>query len=131
MALKKTIALPTGVSGTYFRLVGFRWDRDQREASAQFALFKDAATAATKGARPLVPIAAKLRLYREAFDAYLSPAALNAARKDVVAQLYQAARETSQAYEERAAVDPKRATDPRAHVISDFGKGVFADAQDA
>ncbi|MES2692673.1 MAG: hypothetical protein V4773_04310 [Verrucomicrobiota bacterium] len=122
MAFIKSIALPTGVSGDYWRMVGFKWERGSREASAHFSLFKDAATAAA--GQPLVPIAAKLRLYGDKFDDYLSPTALAAAEQDVVAQLYQAAKDTCEAYAEG---EPPT-TDPQAHVICDYGKGVFADA---
>lgn len=122
MALQKTIALPSGVSANYFRIVGFRWDRNAREASALFALFLNAATAVA--GRPLVPIAVKLRLNDAGFDAYLSPAALAASEQDVVAQLYAAAREACEAY----AAD--ETSELGACIACDFGKGVFADAVD-
>jgi hypothetical protein len=122
MALIKSIALPTGVTAEYFRLVGFRWDRNAREASAQFALYKDAATAAA--GQPLVPVAAKLRLERLSFDEYLSPSALSAADDDVVAQLYNAAKDACDEFADNEVMNPA------AHVVSDLGQGVFADAQD-
>ncbi len=121
MAFQKTLALPTGVSGDYFRITAFRWDRAAREASAQFALYKDAATAAA--GQPLVPIIAKLRLSGPNFDAYLGPAALVAAEDDVLGQLYQAAKDACDAYAETPVVDAT------AQVICDFGAGVLADAE--
>lgn len=125
MAFIKSINLPTGVQGEYWRVVSFKWERGLRELSAHFALFKDAAVAAS--GQPIIPIAAKLRLYGEAFDAYLSPAALAEADVDVVGQLYKAARDVCQAYVEGT----PPTTDVQAHVVCDFGKGVFADAVDA
>lgn len=122
MALIKSLSLPTGVTAEYFRIVAFNWDRSAREASAHFALYKDAATAAS--GQPLVPIAAKLRLYGAKFDEYLGPAALASSGDDVVAQLYTAAKETCEAY----VVD--EVTNPLAHIICDQGRGVFADATD-
>ena len=124
MALQKTLALPTGVSGDYFRMVAFAWDRGARKASAHFALYKDAATAAA-GA-PLVPIVAKLRLSEGQFDAYLAPAALAAAEADVVGQLYRAAKEVSVAYGEEP-TEPQ----PGVEFRSDYGRDLFADAVDA
>lgn len=123
MALKKTIALPTGVSGNYFRIVGFRWDRHAREASALFALFKDAATAAKADGVPLVPIAAKLRLSGDKFDAYVGPAALAATKRDVVGQLYAAAAEASVEFTRTGLKDA------RVQLVSDYGKGLFAGAE--
>jgi hypothetical protein len=122
MALEKTINLPSGVSGNYHRMVAFTWERGTRQASAHFALYKDAATAIA--GEPLRPIVAKLRLSGEKFDEYLSAAALAAADGDVVAQLYLAARAVSAAY----AAEP--ATEMAAHMVSDFGRDVYADAED-
>ncbi len=124
MAFQKTLALPTGVSGDYFRITAFRWDRAIKEASAQFALFKDAATAVA--GQPLVPVVAKLRLSGAEFDAYLGPAALAAADSDVLAQLYQAAKDACDAYAE--AEEPE--VNPAHQFICDYGAGVLADATD-
>ncbi|MCX6952734.1 MAG: hypothetical protein NTV51_11300 [Verrucomicrobia bacterium] len=122
MAFQKTLALPTGVSGDYFRITSFRWDRNgAREASAAFALFKDAATAVA--GQPLVPIVAKLRLSGTGFDDYLSPSALAAAEGDVIAQLYLAAKDACDAYAADGEVNLE------AQVICDYGAGVFADAE--
>lgn len=122
MAFQKTLALPTGVSGDYFRMTAFRWDRTTKEASAQFALFLNEATA-TAGGQPLVPVVAKLRLSGEGFDTYLGPDVLESSEGDVIAQLYTAAKASSDAY----AAEPE--VDARAQVICDYGAGVFADAE--
>jgi hypothetical protein len=108
MAFQINISLASGVSGNYVRVSQFRWDRATKEASALFALYKDAANAAT--GQPLVPIVAKLRLHGAKFDTYLSPAALAESDNDAVAQLYVAAK-----------AEP---------VISDHGATIFADAID-
>ena len=89
MALKKTIALPSGISGDYIRLTAFRWDRSTTEATANFALYLDAAHA-QDGSDYLVPVIAKLRLSGAKFTQYLSAAAL--ADHQVAEQLYAAAK---------------------------------------
>ena len=89
MALQKTIALPSGVSGNYIRLTSYRYDRSTLEASAIFALYLDAAHA-QDGADYLVPVIAKLRLSGAKFTEYLGAAAL--ADHQVAAQLYVAAK---------------------------------------
>lgn len=89
MALQKTIALPSGVSGNYIRLTCYRWDRASQEASAVFALYLDAAHAAA-GAEYLVPVIAKLRLSGAKFSEYLGAAALE--DHQVAEQLYEAAK---------------------------------------
>ncbi|MBI5689235.1 MAG: hypothetical protein HZC55_04000 [Verrucomicrobia bacterium] len=122
MAFQKNIALPTGVAGDYFRIAAFRWDRAAREASALFALYKDAATAAA--GQPLQPMAAKLRLTGAQFDTYLGPGALAAAADDVLAQLYAAAREISEARHETG--EPVAG----AQIVSDHGSDLFWDATD-
>jgi len=90
MALQKTIALPSGVSGNYIRLTSYRWDRSTLEASAIFALYLDAAHAQA-GADYLVPVIAKLRLSGDKFTQYLGSTAL--ADHQVAAQLYEAAKD--------------------------------------
>lgn len=124
MALVKSISLPTGVTAEYFRMVAFSWDRSTREASAHFALFKDAATAAN--GQPLVPVVAKLRLSAGKFDEYLSTGAMAAASGDVVAQLYLAAKAICAAY----AVDPDT-EQGTGYLVSDYGRDLFDDAEDA
>jgi len=89
MALQKTIALPSGISGNYIRLTSYRYDRSTLEASAIFALYLDAAHAQA-GADYLVPVIAKLRLSGAKFTQYLGAAAL--ADHQVIAQLYVAAK---------------------------------------
>jgi len=89
MALQKTIALPSGISGNYIRLTSYRWDRSTLEASAIFALYLDAAHAQA-GADFLVPVISKLRLSGATFTRYLGAAAL--ADHQVAAQLYEAAK---------------------------------------
>ena len=89
MALQKTIALPSGVSGNYIRLTCYRWDRSSLEASAVFALYLDQAHAEA-GAEYLVPVIAKMRLSGAKFTEYLGAAAL--ADNQVAAQLYEAAK---------------------------------------
>ena len=89
MALQKTIALPSGVSGNYIRLTSYRWDRSTLEASAIFALYLDAAHA-SGGSEYLVPVIAKLRLSGAKFTEYLGSAAL--AENEIAAQLYAAAK---------------------------------------
>ena len=124
MALQKTIALPSNVSGNYLRIVAFQWDRASRTASAHFYLYKDAATAALVGSQPIwQPIAAKLRLSGDDFDAYLGPAAL-AGAEDVLGQLYTAAKAISL---ERHTTGETRI---EAHIASDFGHDLFWDAED-
>lgn len=123
MALVKSVSLPSGITAEYFRIVAFRWDRNTREAAAAFALFKDAATAVS--GQPVSPGVAKLKLYGDKFDEYLSLAALAAASSDVVSQLYTAAKAVSFAY------SISETTDPLAHVVCDMGKDIFADASDA
>ena len=107
MALQKTLTLPSGVAGNYSRLISYRWDRAAKEAVALFALYLDAAAAAS-GKQPVTPWIAKLRLTGDKFDLYLGNAALE--DHDVIAQLYMAAK-----------AEP---------VASDFGQNVFADAID-
>lgn len=124
MALIKNVDLPSGVTAGYWRMVGLKWERSDRVASCHFDLFKDAATAATPGSKPLRERCAKLRLYGAAYDAYLSNAALAATERDAIGQVYFAAVQICQAY---AAGDPPE-TAAEAHVVCDFGKGVFADA---
>ena len=91
MALQKTIALPSGVSGNYIRLSAYRWDRATREASAMFHLYKDAAQAANAPASPLCLIA-KVRLFGAKFDEYLGNAVLGQPGVTVAGQLYEAAK---------------------------------------
>lgn len=124
MALIKSVNLPSGVPAEYWRMVGLKWERTQRVASCHFDLYQDAATASTPGSQPLKERCAKLRIYGAAYDTYLSNAALAATERDVIGQIYYAATQICQAY---AAGDPPE-TDPEAHVVCDFGKGVFADA---
>ena len=89
MALQKTIALPSGISGNYVRLTSYRWDRSTLEASAIFALYLDASHA-LGGSDYLVPVIAKLRLSGDTFTHYLGAAAL--VDRDISAQLYYAAK---------------------------------------
>jgi hypothetical protein len=104
MAFKKTLSLPSGVSGDYIRITAFRWDRGAREASALFALYRDAATAAA--GQPLVPVVAKLRLEGPKFDTWLA----NANFGNALARIYQAARAEA--------------------LVSDFGAAIFDQAED-
>lgn len=122
MAFQKSISLPTGVTADYFRISTFSWDRNSREAQAYFALYLNAQTAATGQA--LVPIIAKLRLYGARFDQYLGTAALHSSDNDILAQLYLAARAACVTYEAQGSADPE------AIVICDYGKDIFANAQD-
>lgn len=107
MALQKTFILPSGVSGSYIRLIAHRWDRQTREAVAWFALYVDA-NAANTGKAPLTPWIAKLWLTGAKFDAYLSNPELQS--PGVLAQLYAAAKAES--------------------ISCDFGSNAFADAID-
>lgn len=110
MALSKKIKLPgRGVSGNYLRIVAYRWDRNTREASAHFALYRSKKHAKAKNAVPLVPLLAKLRLDGDKFDEYLSAPTLNESEKDTLSHLYSA-----------AIVEP---------AISDFGDDVMHSAK--
>lgn len=87
MALKKNMVRESdGVSGSYIRLTSYRWDRIAREASAVFSLYDPPRTA------PCIPVVAKLRLFGERFDYWLSSQSLAKNENDVVAVLYQAAK---------------------------------------
>jgi hypothetical protein len=134
MAFTKKVSA-RGVEAAYFKIIGFRWDVQEREASALFALYVDKAHAdrskptvpAARRDRPLIDIAAKLRLYGDAFDQYLGPDVMAdgvaTAGTDVLAHLYAAAKDASKA------VKPKDGRDPIMHIVSDFGADVFADAR--
>lgn len=95
MALQKTIALPNGAAGNYIRVGAYTWDRVTREASAHLLLYASAAYADSAPKSPLCLIA-KVRLFGDKFDEYLSTAALDAlvdAGPDPVRdQLYAAAK---------------------------------------
>jgi len=107
MAFQKTFVLPSGISGNYTRLTAHRWDRQAREAVAWFALYVDAAAAAS-GKSSLTPFIAKLWLTGNKFDQYVGSAALKS--EDILAQLYVAAK-----------AEP---------ISCDFGSNAFADALD-
>lgn len=93
MALQKTFLLPDGHSSNYIRFNRVAvMDRTQRVAVIWFDLFKDAATAATLGAKPHVADAFRLVAADAAYDAWFSNAALAAATHDIVAQAYAAAK---------------------------------------
>jgi hypothetical protein len=99
MALQLPVTLPNGAEGNYIRIGVYEWNREQRSAYAQLALFKDAAQAAAAPRFPLAVVAI-LNLRNEAFDEYFSAAALAAAAGSGLAgadlirfQLYKAAKE--------------------------------------
>jgi hypothetical protein len=104
MAFKISIPLSSGVSGDYIRISAFRWDRNAREASVIFSLYRDAATAAA--GQPLVPTVAKLRLTGAKFDEHLG----GANPGNMLAKIYQAAR-----------AEP---------LVSDHGAALFTAAED-
>jgi len=124
-----------GVEASYFRLIAFRWDAQTREASALFSLYVDKAHSdrskpsvpAAERDRPLIDIAAKLRVSGDAFDQYLSPEALQQGAanvgSDIVAHLYAAAKDAS-----KLKVD-ESVTNPQLHIVSDFGHDLFATAR--
>lgn len=91
MAFQLPVTLPSGASGNYFRIGVFEFNRPQRSAYAEVALF---ASAAMAGSAPRFPLAilAVLELRNEKFDLYFSKAALAAAKGDVLAQFYAAAK---------------------------------------
>lgn len=90
MALQLPVTLPSGASGNYIRVGVFEWNREQRSAYIQLALFKDAAQAAAAPRFPLAVVAI-LNLRKEKFDEYLSNAAIAAAGGDMLSQIYAAA----------------------------------------
>jgi hypothetical protein len=100
MAFQKTLKLRNGITGTYVRLVAWRWDRLTREASGLLALYEDA----TKE-EPMVPLLAHVRLSGTKFD----QAQAATANSSQAAQLYLAA---------------------KTEVICDLGPTVFSDAED-
>lgn len=92
MALQLPITLPNGAEGNYVRIGVFEWNREQRSAYVQLALFKDAAQAAAAPKYPLAVVGI-LNLRDDKFDLYLSNAAIAAADGDILSQLYKAAKE--------------------------------------
>lgn len=118
MAFKKSVPLPTGVSGDYIRLTEFQLSLPRRYLSAEFALFKDQALA-TSG-QPLLQIMGKLRVMNDYFDIYFAKEVLK--KEDVLAQIYRAARDAS---EDKAKFGD---TNPEFYFVSDFGKDFFANA---
>lgn len=119
MAFIKTVKT-RGIEAKYFRPVAFRWDANAREASIIFGLFVDRSHSdqckptvqAEIRDRPVMEVAAKLRLAGEKFDQYLSPEVLSAgaenAGTNIMDHIYAAAK-----------AEP---------LISDFGAKVFLDA---
>ena len=91
MALQLPVTLPNGAEGNYIRIGVYEWNREQRSAYVQLALFKDAAQAASAPRFPLAVVGI-LNLRNEKFDQYLSNAAIAAAGGDVISQLYAAAK---------------------------------------
>lgn len=120
MAFEKTVDLPTGVSGSYFRLEAFNWDRKRRELSAHFSLYKDANMAAT--GEPLAPIVAKFRMLGDEFDAKFAAGAVAQSAEDILAIIYKEAQAASEARKQSGV------TNGNAYVVSDFGKDLFAAA---
>jgi len=130
MAFSKSLTA-RGVAAGYIRPVAWRMDDNTRELSVLFDLFIDRAHSdrckpgAANRDRPLVETIAKLRVYGDSYETAFGSEARKAAAEagvDVVAMIYDAAKTISRA---------RRATghdDPEAHVISDFGADVFADA---
>lgn len=114
MAFAKTIS-HAGFDAGYLQLSFLQLNRRARECSAHWSLFKDRASA-RNGERPLVEIAAKLRLKGEDFDTFLA----GNSNERLVAKLYEAAK----------AVSASPATYPLSHVVSDYGSTIFADASD-
>jgi len=89
MALQLPVTLPNGAEGNYLRIGVFEWNREQRSAYVQLALFKDAAQAASAPRFPLAVVGI-LNLRNEKFDQYLSNAAIAAADGKVLLQVYAA-----------------------------------------
>lgn len=123
-----------GVDGSYIRPVAWRIDDNTQELSVLFALYVDRAhsdrckPSVPQGQRdrPLLDVVAKLRVYGDRYEAAFGQAARVAAAQagvDIDAMIYDAAKAACQ--------DRKRTgvEDPQAHVISDFGGDVFADAR--
>lgn len=122
-----------GAQGSYMRPVAWRMDDNARELSVLFALYVDKAHSdrckpsvpAEQRDRPLIDVVAKLRVNGERYDAAFGSAARSASAlggADIVAMFYDAAKVVSK--------DAKRQgrTEAEAHVVSDFGADVFADA---
>lgn len=93
MSLIKTIVLPSGYTAEYIRLDSFRWERANREVSASFQVYKDAASA-TVG-EPATPKIIRLRVVGPAFTQYFGPVALANANQDIISLLYAALKQTS------------------------------------
>lgn len=92
MALQKSFTLPDGREGNYIRVGPYRHDRNTREASVLFQLYRSAAYAESAPNQPIVPIFAKLRLAGDRFDAWVSNAALAASGNTLIKQFYEAAK---------------------------------------
>ena len=105
MALQKTIQLQSGVSVAYHKLTNYAIDYATRYAWFQFSAY-----IASDSLQPACEVIAKLRLEGSKFDQYLGKGVLATCGKDVNAQAYTASK-----------AEP---------IISDFGSGVFMDAQD-
>lgn len=135
MAFTKTLKA-RGTEGSYMRPVAWRMDDNAQEASVLFALFVDrehsdrckATVPMAEREQPLLDTVAKLRVaghrYEELFGAQPRKAAAQRS-VDVVGLFYDAAKTVC----ERRRIVGK--DDPHAHVISDFGGDLFADAANA
>jgi len=133
MAFEKRI-VTRGAAAGYIRAIAWRMDDTTQELSALFALFVDqahsdrckASVPLAQRDRALVDVCAKLRVSGERYEAAFGSAARTAAAAggaDIVAMIYDAAKAVSR--EQRAA----GREDPNAHVISDFGGDLFAEAR--
>lgn len=115
MALQKTFNVPGGYQANYIRWVyNEEENRIDRKITLWFALYRDRA-ALDAGEPPILPRAVHLRLEKEKYDEYFSPAAIAAARangEDQIAIYYRAAKSEK--------VDMLRGSGP-----------LLADAQDA
>lgn len=122
MALTKTINLPSGITGNYHRVSSFRWDRNAKEASITFSLHLNSAAAELDRA-PLLPLVAKFRITGDKFEEFLGNSVLTASQDDIITAIYKAAVLVCSA--KRA--NPNAPT-VGAHLISDFGADLYADA---
>lgn len=92
MALQKSFTLPDGREGDYIRIGPYQHDRNTREASVLFQLYRSAAYAVSAPNQPIVPAFAKLRLTGAKFDLWASNEALAASGHTLLAQFYAAAK---------------------------------------
>lgn len=129
MAFQKSINT-RGTVGSYIRPVAFRLDDNTRELSVLFALFVDKAHSdrckpsvpAGQRDQALIDVVAKLRVSGDRYDAAFGKAVRDAG-VGIDAMIYDAAKAVSK--DRRA----RTHDDPEAHVISDFGADLFADAK--